>query len=34
VSALAIEAGKTLMIDREQLIRDADAQGITIVAVE
>jgi DUF1009 family protein len=34
VSALAIEAGKTLMIDREELIREAEAQGITIVAVE
>jgi UDP-2,3-diacylglucosamine hydrolase len=34
VSALAIEAGKTLMIDREQLIREADIQGIAIVAVE
>jgi DUF1009 family protein len=34
VSALAIEARKTLMIDREDLIRDADAGGITIVAVE
>jgi UDP-2,3-diacylglucosamine hydrolase len=34
VSALAIEAGKTLMIDREDLIREADAQGIAIVAVE
>jgi DUF1009 family protein len=34
VSALAIEARKTLMIDREDLIRDADAAGITIVAME
>ena len=34
VSALGIEARKTLMIDREDLIRDADAAGITIVAVE
>jgi len=34
VSALAIEARKTLMIDREDLIRDADAANITIVAVE
>ena len=33
-SALAIEARKTLMIDREDLIREADAAGITIVAVE
>ena len=34
VSALAIEARKTLMIDREDVIRDADAADITIVAVE
>jgi UDP-2,3-diacylglucosamine hydrolase len=34
ISALAIEARKTLMIDRQQLIDAADAAGITIVAVE
>jgi DUF1009 family protein len=34
VSALAIEARKTLMIDREELIREADNQGIAIIAVE
>jgi UDP-2,3-diacylglucosamine hydrolase len=34
VTAIAIEARKTLMIDREELIREADAQGIAIVAVE
>ena len=34
VSALAIEARKTLMIDREELIREADAQSIAIIAVE
>ncbi|MBI4471671.1 MAG: UDP-2,3-diacylglucosamine diphosphatase LpxI [Acidobacteria bacterium] len=34
VSALAIEARKTLMIDREELIREADEKGIAIVAVE
>jgi hypothetical protein len=33
-SALAIEARKTLMIDREDIIRHADSAGITIVAVE
>lgn len=33
VRALAIEAGKTLMIGRESLIREADAHGIAIVAV-
>ena len=34
VTALAIEARKTLMIDREHLIREADALGIAIIAVE
>jgi UDP-2,3-diacylglucosamine hydrolase len=34
VRVLAIEAGKTLMIGRASLIREADAQGIAIVAVE
>lgn len=34
VTAVAIEARKTLMIDREELIREADAAGIAIVAVE
>jgi DUF1009 family protein len=34
VSALAIEARKTLMIDREDLIRSADEAGVAIVAVE
>jgi DUF1009 family protein len=34
VSALAVEARKTLMIDREELLRLADQQGIAIVAVE
>src|SRR5262245_27397672 len=34
VSALAIEARKTLMIDREDLIRAADAAGIAVIAVE
>jgi DUF1009 family protein len=34
VSALAIEARKTLMMDRENLVREADAAGMTIVAVE
>jgi DUF1009 family protein len=33
-SALSIEARKTLMIDRGDLIREADAAGIAIVAVE
>lgn len=34
VRAVAIEAGKTLMIDRQELIRKADANDIAIVAVE
>lgn len=34
VTALAIEARKTLMIDRDELIREADANGIAIIAVE
>jgi UDP-2,3-diacylglucosamine hydrolase len=34
VTAMAIEARKTLMIDREELLRAADAAGIAIVAVE
>jgi UDP-2,3-diacylglucosamine hydrolase len=34
VTAMAIEARKTLMMDREDLLREADAAGITIVAVE
>ena len=34
VTAVAIEARKTLMIDREELIREADAAGISIIAVE
>lgn len=34
VRALAIEAGKTLMIGRESLISEADAHGIAIVAVD
>ena len=31
--ALAIEAGKTLLVEREQMIALADAKGITIVAM-
>src|SRR5438552_4704443 len=34
VTALASEAKKKLMIDREELIREADAAGIAIIAVE
>ncbi len=32
-TALAIEAGKTLLVDREQMVSFADAHGISIVAV-
>ena len=32
-TALAIEAGKTLLVDRKQMISLADAKGITIVAM-
>ena len=34
VTAMAIEARKTLMIDREDLLKEADAAGIAVVAVE
>ncbi len=34
VSALAIEARKTLMIDRKDLLREADVLGIVVIAVE
>jgi len=34
VSALAVEARKTLMMDRVELLREADVHGITIIAVE
>jgi DUF1009 family protein len=33
-SALAIEARKTLMIDRDELIGVADRENVTIVAME
>jgi len=33
-SAIAIEARKTLMIDRDELITAADRENVTIVAVE
>ncbi len=34
VTAIAIEARKTLMIDRQELLNEANAGGIAIVAVE
>src|SRR5450432_3966730 len=33
-TALAIDANRTLLLDREQLLRDADRAGITVVATE
>ena len=32
-TALAIEAGKTLLVERERMIAFAEANGITIVAM-
>ena len=32
-TALAVEAGKTLLVEREQMISFADDQGISIVAM-
>ncbi|MBR3050782.1 MAG: UDP-2,3-diacylglucosamine diphosphatase LpxI, partial [Selenomonadaceae bacterium] len=32
-TVLAIEAGKTLLVEREQMIAFADANGISIVAM-
>ena len=32
VSALAVDAGKTLILDLPELVREADRLGITIVA--
>jgi UDP-2,3-diacylglucosamine hydrolase len=34
IAALALEAGKTLLLDKEDLLRDADASGLCIVGVE
>jgi DUF1009 family protein len=33
-SCLALEAGKTILIDREAVVRDADQAGIAIVAIK
>ncbi len=33
-SCLAVEAGKTIIINREVMIKDADRAGITIIAAE
>ena len=33
-SCLAIEAGKTIIIEREQVVQEADRAGITIVALD
>jgi len=34
VAALALETGKTLLLDKEDLLREADAGGVCIVGVE
>ena len=34
VAVLAFEAGSTVVLEREVVVRDADAQGIAIVAVD
>jgi hypothetical protein len=31
-TALAVDAGRTLLLDREELVRQADAADITVVA--
>jgi DUF1009 family protein len=31
---LAVEAGKTLLLDKDELLRLADAQSLSIVGVE
>ncbi len=33
-SCLAIEAGKTIIIDREAVVRDADRAGIAVIAIQ
>jgi hypothetical protein len=33
-TCLAIEAGKTIVIDRESVIADADKAGITVIAIQ
>ena len=33
-TALSVDAGRTLMLDRDQLLADADAAGISIIGVE
>jgi len=33
-SCLAVEADKTIIIDREAVVREADRAGITIVAIQ
>jgi DUF1009 family protein len=34
VAVLALEAGKTLLLDKEDLLREAEGAGLTIVGVE
>jgi DUF1009 family protein len=33
-TCLAVETGKTIIIDRESVVRDAERAGISIVAIE
>jgi DUF1009 family protein len=33
-SVLAVEGGKLLLVDREEVIRRADAAGIAVVSVD
>ena len=33
-TALAVEAGRVLLVDREDLVRRADAAGIAVVSVD
>ena len=34
VTALAVEAGRVLLVDREDLVRRADAAGIAVVGID
>ena len=34
VTALAVEAGRVVVLDREEIVREADAAGVTLVGVE
>jgi DUF1009 family protein len=34
IAVLAVETGKTLLLEKEELLREADANGLSIVGVE